>query len=446
MVRQQSQDASTRIACRIGFVLLGLLGTAGLYAEGVLKSGWLVVPLLILPLGVMVSRSFGPHQKGAMVAMVMTCVVLVVCDLVGRPFADSYLHYSPANMFSRKLPNLPILGRWDANVIYSGQAYGDLAAMKGEREWREIRELVFQTDHLGFRNGKVHEPIDLIVLGDSFTAGIGTSQEKIFSQVLERSYGRSVYNMGYPGGPYDEYLNFAIESSKLALRPHAELIWVLFEGNDLDDPGGETWDLSSLPWKSEVGAALVRYRTFRNRSPINQIMEGLRKRLWGEIEEVVVRSLPDGRPFLFAGWQEIWGSRSQSEIETHVNFQRLDTTMKAMQRLAIERNVRLSVLIMPTKGQVYRWVYDQRPVMPADVLSSGFALAVIGECHRIHLQCFDIKGFLAAEAIRLYQSSEEVLWWRDDTYLSDRGHEVVATFIAHEILMAELPPAQETGE
>jgi hypothetical protein len=116
--------------------------------------------------------------------------------------------------------------------------------------------------------------------------------------------------------------------------------------------------------------------------------------------------------------------------------------MKAMQRLAIERDVRVSVLIMPTKGQVYRWVLDQRPAMPADALSSGFALAVLGECHRIHLRCFDIKGFLSVEALRLYHSSGEVLWWRDDTHLSDRGHEAVATFIAHEILMTELPPAQ----
>ena len=176
--------------------MLGLLGTVALYAEGVLKSCWLEVFLLTPLLWVMVSPSFGPRQKGAMVAMVMTCVALVVCDLAGRPFADSYLHYSPAKMFSRKLPNLPILGRWDANVTYSGQAYGDLAAMKGEKEWREIREVVFQTDHPGFRNGKIHEPIDLIVLGDSFTAGTGTSQDEIFSQVLESSYGRSVRRSG----------------------------------------------------------------------------------------------------------------------------------------------------------------------------------------------------------------------------------------------------------
>ncbi|MEP6933661.1 MAG: hypothetical protein ABI988_06955, partial [Nitrospirota bacterium] len=84
----------------MGFVLLALLGTAALYAEGVLKSGWLEVLLVIPPLWVMVSPSFGPHQKGAMVTMFITCVALVACDLGGRPFADSYLHFNPANMFS----------------------------------------------------------------------------------------------------------------------------------------------------------------------------------------------------------------------------------------------------------------------------------------------------------------------------------------------------------
>jgi len=55
--------------------------------------------------------------------------------------------------------------------------------------------------------------------------------------------------MRYPGCPYDEYLNFSIESPKLAVRPQAELIWVFYEGNDLDDPGGETWELSSFRGK-----------------------------------------------------------------------------------------------------------------------------------------------------------------------------------------------------
>jgi acetyltransferase AlgX (SGNH hydrolase-like protein) len=418
--------------------VIAVLGTAALYAEGVLKNGLIEVLLSVPIFWVLVSPVFGNREKGMMVVISTACLALVVCDLLARPFAASYLHSNPANMFSRKLPDLPILGRWDADIFYQGPAFGDLAAIKGGGDWREIRDIVFQTDPAGFRNGAVHQPIDLILLGDSFTAGIGTSQDKIFSRLLADRYGSSVYNMGYPGGPYDEYLNFAIESPKLHLSSPAELVWVFYEGNDLDDPGGETWDLSNLPWRSRIGAGLVQWRTFRNRSPINQVMENVRKRMQDDAGEVIIRVLPDGRSFLFAGWQEVWGTRSQAEIEAHSNFRRLGKTMEAMQRLASERNIRVSVLIMPTKGQVYRWVLDQRPAVPADALSSTFALAVLGECRRLRLKCFDLKGFLADEAIRLYQSSGELLWWRDDTHLSDRGHEAVAKFIADEILMAGL--------
>ncbi|MGH7182633.1 MAG: SGNH/GDSL hydrolase family protein, partial [Nitrospiraceae bacterium] len=434
MLNHTLQEAGIAISRRIGFAVIGLLGTAALYAEGILKDGLLEIPLLIPILWVMVSQSFGNREKGMMVVLSMACLTLVACDLLARPFAAPYLHYNPANMFSRKLPNLSILGRWDADVYYQGPAYGDLAAMKGEEKWREIRDQVFQTDSAGFRNATLHQPVDLILLGDSFTAGIGTSQDKLFSRLLEDRYGRSVYNMGYPGGPYDEYLNFAIESPKLDVSSHAEIVWVFYEGNDLDDPGGETWDLPALPWQSRIGAGLVRWRTFRNRSPINQIMESIRKRTQGDIGEVIVRALPDGRSFLFAGWQEVWGTRSQAEIEAHANFQRLGRTMEAMQRLATERHVGVSVLIMPTKGQVYRWVLDQRQPVPEDLQPSSFARSVLELCDRLHFRCFDLKAYLATEAIRMYRSSGELLWWRDDTHLGELGHEAMAAFISQHVL------------
>ena len=162
MLSHQFEETGAGISRRIGFAVIGLLSTAALYAEGVLKNGLLEVPLLIPILWVMVSPLFANREKGMMIVLSMACLTLVACDLLARPFAAPYLHYNPANMFSRKLPNLSILGRWDTNVNYRGQAYGDLAAMKGEKEWREIREVVFQTDQLGFRNGTIHEPNDLI--------------------------------------------------------------------------------------------------------------------------------------------------------------------------------------------------------------------------------------------------------------------------------------------
>src|SRR5579885_84050 len=113
----------------------------------------------------------------------------------------------------------------------------------------------------------------------------------MFSSLLAGRLGGRVYNLGFPGGPYDQYLNLAIEWPRLPLAPSAGLVWTFFVGNDLDDAGGEVWDLDALPWRSSLGQMLVRYRTFRNRSPLNRLMENLRAR-WsqslGRAPEVLV--------------------------------------------------------------------------------------------------------------------------------------------------------------
>lgn len=197
----------------------------------------------------------------------------------------------------------------------SGEAYGDLAALTGDPALREPRWIDFRTDEAGFRNERGQRPIDLLVLGDSFAAGVGTGQDKIFARGLETRYGRSVYNLAYPGGPYDQFINFAIEWPRLALAPQTTLVWTLYIGNDLDDAGGEVWDVSALPWRDAVGQWIVQYRTFRNRSPLHQLMEGWQARWGGTAGGVVVRRLPDGRPMLFLSSHEAWGMKSRADVE-----------------------------------------------------------------------------------------------------------------------------------
>jgi hypothetical protein len=66
--------------------------------------------------------------------------------------------------------------------------------------------------------------------------------------------------------------------------------------------------------------------------------------------------------------------------------------------------------------------------------SSGFALAVLGACEKIKLSCHDTKPYLIAEAKRLNESSQELLWWRDDTHIGKHGHAAIAAYIARDIL------------
>jgi hypothetical protein len=172
--------------------------------------------------------------------------------------------------------------------------------------------------------------VDLIVLGDSFAAGVGTTQTGTFARTLAARYGLSAYNISYPGGPYDQYLNFSLESSILNLAPRTQLLWTLYTGNDLEDPGGETWDIAALPWQTGLLAMLVNYRTFRNRSPLRQMWVALRARWTNISKDVRVRSLPDGRPVLFYGPQELWADRSRAEVERHPNFPKLLNTFRAV--------------------------------------------------------------------------------------------------------------------
>lgn len=416
----------------MGIALLAAGATALPFAVGVVKNGLIEILLLVPVAWFLVASRGRDHAERALLLLVSLCLTLTVCDIILRPVLGARLHYSPMNQHQRRLPMLPILGRWDAMVEFSGSVYGDLAAMTGDPALREPRRVEFRTDALGFRNDAVPNPVDLIVLGDSFAAGVGVTQTGTFAHTLAARYGLSAYNLSYPGGPYDQYINFSLESPKLNIAPGAQLVWTLYTGNDLEDPGGETWEIAALPWRTGFSTMLVDYRTFRNRSPLRQIWVALRTRWGGISKDVRNRSLPDGRPVLFYGPQELWGDRSRAEVERHPNFPKLLTTFRAMKDVTDRLGLRVTVVILPTKGEVYPWLLEPQAGMGA-ATPSGFAEAVMGACEQVALHCWDSKSYLLEEARRLFDASQELLWWRDDTHMNEMGHQAIASFVGQEI-------------
>lgn len=427
----------SRVRGRGAFAALVALATSTLYAEGVLKNGWIEVVLLAPVVWFWVAPRPQALLQSLLLSLMALCLTVSGLDLLLRPVMERRLSFTPLNISSHKLPRLPIVGRWDSNLAFDMESYGDLAAIAGNPALREPRRVRFETDAAGFRNGPITWPVDLIVLGDSFGAGGGTTQGRIFASLLATRYGHPTYNLSFPGGPYDEYINFAIEWPRLVVTRNATVVWTFYVGNDLDDAGGETWKLEALPWRGRLGARLVKWRTFRNRSPLNHWMEGVRFRLQGGASGIITRTLPDGRPMLFETDHELWGTRSKAEIEQHPNFKKLERTMVAMRMLVEERHINLIVFLLPTKGEVYRWVLDQRKPKPQDAQPSGFAKAVLEACERTSLRCLDTKPILVEQARRLYDSAGELLWWRDDTHLGERGHEEVAALIERAVQSAK---------
>lgn len=421
---------------RLPLGLTFILATAALYAEGALVNGWIEVLLLLPAIWFLASpRTIEPLQN-LLVALSAVCLTVTVADLLLRPLLGGHLYSTPMNAYTRKKPELPVVGRWDSHVTVTGEAYGDLAAMTGDSNLRVPHRITFSTDAGGFRNDGIRPPIELVVLGDSFGAGAGVTQEKMVSQLLQTQYGWSTYNLSFPAnGPWHEYVNLAIESSRLPFASHAVVIWLLYTGNDLDDEYGSTWIVDDLPWQSKLSAWRVSYKTFRGRSPIHQIIDNVYWRIKKADDmkrNVIQIALPDGRPMLFLEGQEAWGRQSRYEVEQHPNFPKLIRTIEAMKQLTDARELQLFVAVLPTKGEVYRWLLEGREPLPEDSQPSGFSQATLRVCQRVTLTCADAKPWLVEKAKEAWSTGDS-LWWRDDTHLGELGHAALATFLAHHL-------------
>ena len=93
--------------------------------------------------------------------------------------------------------------------------------------------------------------------------------------------------------------------------------------------------------------------------------------------------------------------------------------------------VHMTIVILPTKGQVYREVFKFQSSQEGTG-GSGFADAVLSICEQMSLSCRDSLPYLREEARRLW-ATQELLWWRDDTHMNERGHQALASLAIQEL-------------
>lgn len=400
-----------------------------------------ILPTAVILGGVFALSIYAFHNPGVVIkrialAAVSICIAITIADVMARPLLST-VEERPTTVFAHPLPDLLKVYRFNKSLDFRGSTFGDLAALSGKKEWREQRELVFQTDYFGFRNRPDpgnYDSLDLIILGDSYGVGDGTSQEKTWPSILSQQYGLNLYNLSMDGAsPWEEYINYLLEADRLKTREGTTLLWLLFTGNDLIDPCYPAFKRNELPRLGALGKLIHKFETYRYDSPLRRVL--FLRGQHSDRDDVMARSLPDGRTILFDQAYARLAALSLDEVMRHANYENVKNTFAAMKHLTDERHLRLVVAVAPSKEEVYDWVLNQRsPWSSRSTDASGFAAAIKNLTEANGITFLDLKTPLVDVARKSHEQSGELLWWRDDTHWNEAGHRAVASILYENLL------------
>ena len=432
-----------------------LLVTVGMWAQGILPRSLdpffpVALGLLGLLLWYFVRYTRGVFLEKISLVIIASALTLIGADLLLRAVLFNHFFPQPDKHLLRPWPSLPLVYRYDANVVFSEETYGNLASLLGDRNLREPRPLLFETDAFGFRNTprQPAAPYEVIVVGDSYGLGAGTTQDATWVSLLQDRYQLALYNLSVSGSPWQGYVNLATEIQRIEMRAPATVLLMLFSGNDLDEYYDDERDLAALPWNNAFQRFQVSFATYRERSVLRGLRRGLV--LWlghvgvpgfqGEASEVLVKEF-NGKPLLFYKPYLDSNTGSEEAFLNHPNYVLLQRTLHDLKALTDRRGLRLKIVLAPSKADVYRWVVDDLPAWTSDAQPSHWATMLRTVCKALRVECLDLTPTLIAASRQGFETSGALLWWYDDTHWNVHGNKVVATAIYEHLLRDGAAPS-----
>lgn len=179
-------------------------------------------------------------KKNLLLLITSIIITVLTLDVVLRhPYFALRFHSQPGEYYLNRFPNMHKTLRHSSNIKLKTKVAGDLSAMLGKyKDYKKDRNILFITDKLGFRNTRDYktEYFDTIILGDSFGfAGTSDQTDLLSEQLNSKKY--QAYNISTTSiGLWDEAvtLKYVIKYNKLKMTGNKNIIWLLYEGNDLE--------------------------------------------------------------------------------------------------------------------------------------------------------------------------------------------------------------------
>ncbi len=320
--------------------------------------------------------------------------------------------------------------RPDADLIYVREGDlrerrrfvgGELAGLTGTGP-----KVVYESDVLydaqGFRNPRVAEEADVVVVGDSFVEGLHVADSELMTTRLAGYTGLSVVNLGRSGdGPQQE--RYILERFGLPKRPRT-CVWVFYEGNDLEDAAEYEINRAAVANLGPVSTSRVLYeRSFVR----NGLMYA--RRAWIAPEKT--RPATRYRGTLASSGENVTITFASDDHRRATDPARLAKAVAAIREAAslCERDgVRLLVAFVPTKARVYHDLCRFPPgtacVAPAPHATADRLRGAIAEDGGV-ATFLDLTPRFRTEA-----AQGDLLYLADDTHWTPAGHASAARAIA----------------
>jgi hypothetical protein len=445
------------------------------YVLGVTWVDWILLPVLLagcvaIHLAVRTLHARGRLSRGALFAAGVLGLTLsasllavdVAFTIVLNRRADTDALQSTRRLRDPHLWQGEILPRiyqpGDTNyflhkpgVVIEARAFGEFYDAKMldsptlRDEVLEPRDVRFRIDAQGFRETTPLADARVFALGDSFVFGFGIDQPLVWTEQLEALSGRPVYNLGVSAtGPAHQ---LRVLEHLLATRPGTarveELLWVVFEGNDLENSYAPESTLADGGGGLLRGTVLESLRAvplaLKEQSVLHRLRQGgLRAEGWpgAEADPTLVdgvripyplyRSAALG-PRMFNPEHLKEATLTLEDVRAHPNLPLLRAVFERMATLAETHGFRVTVVLAPTATRVHGRQYEGFP----PISDRPWFLE---ETTRLAEQA----GFAVVDLLPVLTAAGEdaLVYFRDDHHWNERGNRVVAERLAGAVAAA----------
>ena len=383
---------------------------------GFVRDGtWIVIAVLLIPL------FFRIGSVNFFIMSLSFCFATLAMVAVAALFPGEKIFNRPHQILQAKDDRGRSIYKPGQKVV-KRQKHGNLKGMasKDTQFDYEPREIIFNVDSFGFRNDADYGNEKFILIGDSFIAGNGNSQEDTLSSQLIDAYGAKVYNMGHPGAVINYIEN--IEKFKEKYGENFQALVFLFEGNDFVRRAGLNRTAEVRRFKQIYKKFLREYKGFFHSTQLYRYTyiayhSALKKLGFKKKDQVEVLDINGHRMGIH---------RPSIAVVKRKSYQ---TPTYWEEGLGALRDNLKAIIFIPAKYRVY---HDFPNASAAAELPDVHWQSTDSLARKLGVQSINLTGPLREESRKLLLKNK-FTFWKDDTHWNANGIAVAAKVLCARI-------------